>query len=207
MSAVAANPIANAAFEQEMYNLHLSLGDKCTYGQWHKEDPSKPLREMIRHMTKLREESEEEAAQRAAEDWAYEAQQLAAIEAAEAAEDSRMPCLYCDEVVPYGVCDPCQHAMDAYGAIQCAFCEASWTSRRTPPCVKCHPSYIADFRAAEAAAVASVASVASAATAAASTSDDEDMGWYSARKAEWAAYAAQVEEAKRPPSKKEEENE
>lgn len=193
MSAVA---IPNAAFEQEMYNLHLSLGDKCTYGQWHKEDPSKPLREMIRHMTKLREESEEEAAKRAAEDWAYEAQQLAAIEAAEEAESNIMPCLYCDEVVPYGVCDPCQHAMDTYGAIQCDHCEASWTRRTTPPCVKCHPSYIADFRAAEAAAVAPE-----------STSDDEDMGWYKAKKAEWAAYAAQVEEESKRPPPEEEENE
>ena len=191
MSAVAAIP--NAAFEQEMYNLHLSLGDKCTYGQWHKEDPAKPLREMIRHMTKLREESEAEAAQRAAEDWAYEAQQLAAIEAAEEAESNIMPCLYCDEPVPYGICDPCQHAMDEYGAIQCVHCEAGWTTRKTPPCVKCHPRYIADFRAAEAAAVAPE-----------STSDDEDMGWYKAKKAEWAAYAAELEaESKRPVSKEE----
>jgi hypothetical protein len=200
MSAVAANPIANAVFEQEMYNLHLSLGDKCTYGQWHKEDPTKPLREMIRHMTRIREEAEEEAAKRAAEDWAYEAEQLAAVEAAEEAESNVMPCLYCDEPVPYGVCDPCQHAMDEYGAIQCVHCEAGWTTRKTPPCVKCHPRYIADFRAAEAAAIAP-APVAPAATE--STSDDEDMGWYKAKKAEWAAYAAALEEESKRPAPEE----
>ena len=64
--------IPDATFEREMYNLHLSLGDLCTYGQWHKEDPTKPLLEMIRYMTRLREEHEEEAAKRAMEDWDWE---------------------------------------------------------------------------------------------------------------------------------------
>jgi hypothetical protein len=193
--------ISDAVFERDMANLHLSLGELCSYGQWHKEDPTKPLREMIRHMTKIREEHEVEANKRAVEDWAFDEEQ----EAKAKADDNIMPCLYCDEPVPYGICDPCQHAMDEYGAIQCVHCEAGWTSFRTPPCVKCHPSYIADFRAAEAKAVASVAPAAAA--SAGSTSDDEDMGWYKAKKAEWAAYAAELEaESKRPAPEEEEED-
>jgi hypothetical protein len=195
MSAVA---IPDAVFEQDMANLHLSLGELCSYGQWHKEDPTKSLREMIRHMTKIREEHEVEANKRAVEDWAFDEEQ----EAKAKADDNIMPCLYCDEPVPYGICDPCQHAMDEYGAIQCVHCEAGWTSFRTPPCVKCDPRYIADFRAAEAKAVAALAPA-----AAASTSDDEDMGWYKAKKAEWAAYAAELEaESKRPAPEEEEED-
>ena len=185
--------IPDAVFEREMRYLSLSLGDLCTYGQWHKTEPSKPLREMIRDMTKLREEAEEEANKRAVADWAYDEEQEAKAKAKAEAEDNIMPCLYCYEPIPYGVCDPCQHAMDEYGAIQCGHCEASWTTRTTPPCVKCDPRYIADFRAAEVAAIAPAA-------AAASTSDDEDMGWYLAIKAEWSAYAETLEaESKRPP--------
>jgi hypothetical protein len=193
MSAVA---IPDAVFERDMANLHLSLGELCSYGQWHKENPAKPLREMIRHMTKLREEHEEEANKRAIEDWAFEEEQLAKAEA----EGNIMPCLYCYEPIPYGVCDPCQYAMDTYAAIQCGHCDASWTTRTTPPCVKCDPRYIADFRAAEVASVAPAA-------AAASTSDDEDMGWYLAKKAEWATYAAALEEESKRPAPEEEDDE
>jgi len=68
MSAV----ISDAAFEHDMWCLHMGLGELRTYGDWHKEDPTKPLIEMIREMTKLREEAEEEANRRAVEDWAWE---------------------------------------------------------------------------------------------------------------------------------------
>ena len=78
--------ISDAAFERDMRALHMRLGELCHYGQWHKEDPTMPLMEMIRYMTKLREEAEVEAAKRAMEDWAWEAEQMAEAEAEAAAE-------------------------------------------------------------------------------------------------------------------------
>lgn len=181
MSAV----ISDADFEREMYNLHMSFGEQCHYSKWHKTEPAKPLREMIREMTKIREESEEEASKRAMEDLAWEDEKEVEADA----EDNVMPCLYCDEPVPYGICDPCDYAMREYGAIQCVSCEAYWTTRRTPPCVKCHPRYIADFRAAEAAATVAPAGAA----AAAASMSDEDTAWYKAKQAEWDAYAIELE--------------
>jgi len=84
--------------------------------------------------------------------------------------------------------------MDAYGAVQCVFCDAQWTSAFDGdwecPCSKCHP----DYRVAYAGHVAAPAAAAPAAASVAANpeSDDEDMGWYNEKKKEWAGYADEL---------------
>jgi hypothetical protein len=171
--------ISDSAFQRDMENFHMSLGELCTYGQWHRDDPTMPLLDMIAYMTKLREEAEEEANQRAVEDWAFEEEKADA----DADAEPLLPCIYCEEEAPHGVCSPCQRAMDAYDGVECAFCEAKWTALVARPCERCHPDYIRDFRAAEEAAALLLLG---------SESSDEDMGWYNQKKAEWAAYAKEL---------------
>jgi len=109
----------------------------------------------------------------------------------------------CEKEGPEQVCAPCLQAMDAFGAVQCAHCEAYWTSafdgEWESPCGQCHP----DYRAAYAARVPAPAPAPAPAPQANPESEDEDMGWYSAKKKEWAAYAKELEEQE---AAKEEEN-
>jgi hypothetical protein len=69
--------------------------------------------------------------------------------------------------------------MDAYGAVQCAHCEAYWTSAFDGewefPCGQCHPTYRAAYAARDPEPV------------------NEDMEWYNAKKKEWEAYADRLE--------------
>jgi hypothetical protein len=77
--------------------------------------------------------------------------------------------------------------MDAYGAVQCVFCDAQWTSAFDGdwecPCGKCHSDYRAAYETrTTAAAVPS------------KEPEDPDMVWYEAKKKEWLAYAKELEE-------------
>jgi len=143
MSAV----ISDAAFEHEMWCLHMGLGEQRTYGDWHKEDPTMPLIEMIRYMTKLREEAEVEATKRAIEDWAWEEEEA---ERKEEAQKALIPCEFCATLQHQDVCDVCYPTLERYGSDRCEFCLASYTGYRTGdwqnPCECCHPQYIADYR-------------------------------------------------------------
>jgi hypothetical protein len=112
----------------------------------------------------------------------------------------------CEKEGPEQVCAPCLQAMDAFGAVQCAHCEAYWTSAFDGewefPCGQCHP----DYRAAYAARGGAPVPVPAPAPApgpvpgpvAQDLDGDEDMGWYNEKKKEWAAYAdaLEAEEAK-----------
>jgi hypothetical protein len=173
MSAV----ISDAAFEHEMWCLRMGLGELRTYGEWHKEDPTMPLIEMIRYMTKIREEAEVEATKRAMEDWAWEEEEAIRLE-----EDKKgwISCAHCAAVQPWDVCDVCHSTLARFKALSCATCAASYTGYMTAdwaiPCVNCHPRYIEEYRyAEEQRARAAVAEAAwSAATA------EEEMAWYAA---------------------------
>jgi len=143
MSAV----ISDAAFEHDMWCLHMGLGELRTYGDWHKEDPTKPLIEMIREMTKLREEAEEEANRRAVEDWAWEEEEA---QRKEEAQKALIPCEFCGSVQSHDVCDICYSTLARYEDLSCAHCATSYTGYMTAdwinPCASCHPQYIADYR-------------------------------------------------------------
>ena len=105
-------------------------------------------------------------------------------------------CYICQKKGPELACAPCRQAMDAFGAVQCAQCEASWLGAFDGewecPCGKCHPDYRAAYAARGANPVAAAAAAAAAPAPANPASDDEDMGWYNEKKKEWAAYAAQL---------------
>jgi len=147
MSAV----ISDAAFEREMWCLHMRLGELCHYSQWHKEEPTKPLREMIREMTRIREEAEVEATKRAMEDWAWEEEQEALREEEESL--AQIPCEYCFTVQDHDICAACTDTIERYGALRCDFCLASYRGSTTGdwhnPCELCDSEYIADYRYAE----------------------------------------------------------
>jgi hypothetical protein len=164
MSAV----ISDAAFEHDMRALHMRLGELCHYGQWHKEEPTMPLIEMIRHMTKLREEAEVEATKRAMEDWAWEEEEA---ERKEEAQKALIPCEFCAAVQRQDVCDVCYPTLERYGSDRCEFCLASYTGYMTGdwqnPCECCHPQYIADYRRDEE-------------DKASAAADDEVAAWYHA---------------------------
>ena len=143
MSAV----ISDATFERQMYCLHLSLGELCHYSQWHKEEPTRPLVEMIRIMTTIREESEEEASKRALEDWAWETEEGSS---SSNSRSNRIPCEHCFTIQHADVCDVCYSTLARYEDLSCAFCVASYKGHATGdwhnPCTECHPQYIADYR-------------------------------------------------------------
>jgi hypothetical protein len=146
MSAV----ISDAAFEHEMRCLHMSLGELCTYGEWHKAEPTLPLIKMIRCMTRIREEAEEEANARAVADWAWEEEE--AIRKAEARK-AWIPCTHCAKVQRRDVCDTCHSTLARFDALSCATCSASYKGCMTAdwdcPCTECHPQYIKEYRYAE----------------------------------------------------------
>jgi len=138
--------ISDAAFERDMYALHMRLGELCHYSQWHKTEPTKPLHEMIRHMTQLHEEAEVEATKRAMEDWAWEEEVLRREEE----EPAEIPCEYCFTVQDHDVCDVCATTLARYRDLCCDFCLASYKGYMTGdwhnPCELCDSGYIADYR-------------------------------------------------------------
>ena len=146
MSAV----ISDAAFEWDMRALHMRLGELCHYGQWHKEEPTMPLLQMIRIMTKLREEAEVEATKRAMEDWAWEEEEAIRKEEAQKAWIS---CEFCAKVQRHDVCDICRSTLGRFEALGCEACSASYKGCMTGdwdnPCSACHPFYIQEYRYAE----------------------------------------------------------
>jgi len=104
-------------------------------------------------------------------------------------------CYICQTEGSEPACEPCRKAMDAFGAVQCAHCEAYWTSAFDGewefPCGQCHP----DYRAAYAARNAPAPVPAPVPGPVAQDLDgDEDMGWYKEKKKEWALYAKELEE-------------
>jgi hypothetical protein len=198
MSAVISRPISDALFERQMRNLSLSLGDLCHYGAWHKADPTKPLIEMIRDMTRAREEYDEAAGKRAEADWAWEEEEERRQKEERKAQ---IPCAHCAKVQRHATCDVCSTTLRRYDALGCENCDASYKGCMTAdwdsPCVMCDPRYIVDFRAAEeeqARANAAANDAAAIAPGVPSSSDDEDMGWYNSKKTEWAAYAAELDD-------------
>jgi len=110
-------------------------------------------------------------------------------------------CYICQKEGPEPACAPCRQAMDAFGAVQCAHCEAYWLGAFDGeweyPCGQCHPDYRAAYAARNAPAPVPVP-VPVPVPAVNPESEDEDMGWYNEKKKEWAAYAdaLEAEEAK-----------
>jgi hypothetical protein len=133
MSAV----ISDAAFEREMSAAYLGVDQKIFYTKWHQEEPAKPFREMLCHMTRLREEAEEEDARRAEADWAYEASEP---EPEPDAKYELFPCRTCRKPVELGACRDCHLAEEAYHAFRdymCALCRRHKADDSL--CEHCHP--------------------------------------------------------------------
>lgn len=108
-------------------------------------------------------------------------------------------CYICQKEGPESACGPCRQAMDAFGAVQCAHCEAYWLGafggEWESPCGQCHPDYRAAYVARGAPAPVPAANP---------ESEDEDMGWYNEKKKEWAAYAKELEEQEAKAAREEE---
>ena len=125
--------IFHADFEAEMSAAYLGVDENIFYAKWHRDEPDKPFCEMLRYMTLLREQDEEEAAKRAEEDWAYEAAEAAKVaEAVKAVKTYKFyPCVTCHELVELGRCQKCYEANEAAYAASCAF-------KALPRCVFCY---------------------------------------------------------------------
>jgi len=72
MAAATGRKVSDRAFARAIDNLHMGLSEQMNYEQWHRDDPSLTLSDMMYIVTIRREEAEEEENARAWEDYQAE---------------------------------------------------------------------------------------------------------------------------------------